>query len=169
MMTDTYPVTRGPVTTGLFAVKHDGKPIVGPLDENGAFAFLLHHQGQSVSYALTYGGYTIEEIQPWSDDEAKRYANQARGLFNHGHAGYWDEMTRDNCGACALEGWRESDEEGDLAPNYGGWARAYVEAQRWIPDRWRAAYESDQLHGDNPAYSVALARSVAYFGVRFGA
>lgn len=41
-------------------VKHDGEEVARVEDENAAFIWLLRHQGQSVDYALKYGGYTVE-------------------------------------------------------------------------------------------------------------
>jgi hypothetical protein len=41
-------------------VDRDGKQVAGPFDsEVDAFGWLLNHQGQSVHYATTYGGYAF--------------------------------------------------------------------------------------------------------------
>lgn len=45
-----------------FRVLHDGNLIYTAPSENAAFVWLLHHQGQSVQYATTYGGYEIVEM-----------------------------------------------------------------------------------------------------------
>ena len=85
-----------------------------------------------------------------------------------------DQLTRENCGACVLGGYRPRDDWGDpeldtdaAGPNYAGWARIYVEARRVIPKRWEAAFLA-QLHTpDNLRYAEAVARSVVTFGYRF--
>ncbi len=82
----------------------------------------------------------------------------AVGAFRH-YAGC-PKNDPDNCGACALE-------TGDIeGPNYAGWARAYVEAKRPIPSRWKDAFEAEQK-SSNTAYAAALKTSIAQFGVKF--
>jgi hypothetical protein len=64
-------------------VKRDGEP-VSPVfaGQNDAFAWLLHHQGQSVSHAMTHEGYSIEpaewsheavELRLWADSDSESY------------------------------------------------------------------------------------------------
>ena len=45
-------------------ITRDGKVIAVVATENDAFVWLLRRQGQSVSYATTYGGYKIRERIP---------------------------------------------------------------------------------------------------------
>lgn len=114
-------------------------------------------------------------IQPWSDDKAREYAGMAsRCLFQHDHnASDRDPLTRENCGACVLGGYRPrggwGDEELDAkgaGPNYSGWARVYVEARASIPRKWRDAFQRER-DSENRGYAIALERSIATFGVRF--
>ena len=113
--------------------------------------------------------------QPWSADEARKlHAIAQQMLVRHDHnPSDRDPLTRENCGACVLNGYRPRGGYGDpemdapgAGPNYAGWARIYVEAGRPIPAKWRRAFE-EQLHSDNSAYSRALERSIATFVVRF--
>lgn len=50
--------------SGLHYVSRDGER-VSPyfVDENGTFAWLLGHQGQSVSHATTHEGYRFETVK----------------------------------------------------------------------------------------------------------
>lgn len=103
----------------------------------------------------------------WSPGEAARLRATARRLFrDHGHAGWWDDLTRSSCGACALNGWGEADDGEGLEPNYGGWGRLFVEAGRVVPARYAAAFWVE-LGQDSP-YGACLRRSVRTFGVRVG-
>jgi len=45
-----------------YAVKRDGVIVAECDDANAAFTWLLRHQGQSVFYATTYGGYAIAPV-----------------------------------------------------------------------------------------------------------
>lgn len=68
-------------------VRHDGAVIHAvtqaeagdALPANLAFEWLLHHQGQSVDYALRYGGYEIVEVFGDGSEEALRYGGQGAG------------------------------------------------------------------------------------------
>ena len=42
-------------------IKQDGKVVATVKDSNEAFTWILNHQGQSVDYALRYGGYSAED------------------------------------------------------------------------------------------------------------
>jgi hypothetical protein len=42
-------------------VKQYGKQVAEVADDNAAFEWLLKHQGQSVSYALRHGGYSVTD------------------------------------------------------------------------------------------------------------
>jgi hypothetical protein len=96
--------------------------------------------------------------------EARQLAAQARSLFrDHGHDGYNDALTRGSCGACALEGYGESNESGSLEPNHSGWERAYVQASRPIPAKYRQAFEDERIAGT--PYATELERDITTFGV----
>ena len=49
-------------TEDRYAVKRDGAMVAECADANAAFTWLLQHQGQSVHYATTYGGYAIVPV-----------------------------------------------------------------------------------------------------------
>lgn len=111
-----------------------------------------------------------DDVTAWPAETARYHAATARQcLTDHGHGWRFDspeeqEMTRENCGACVLAGYgARPAEEG---PNYGGWARIYVEARRPVPADWRGAFRRE-LASDNRGYAAALARSIATFGVTF--
>jgi hypothetical protein len=46
----------------LARVCRDGVALTDAMPENDAFAWLLHHQGQSVDWACKYEGYSIEPV-----------------------------------------------------------------------------------------------------------
>jgi hypothetical protein len=98
---------------------------------------------------------------------ASELRSTAINLFNaHGHPGHNDRLTRENCGACALGGYAAHDETGSLQPNHAGWARAYVQAGRPIPKKFRAAFEDERV-SENAAYAAGLATDIATFGVEY--
>lgn len=162
----------------LYAVTRDGKTVAGPFDDDFAAAgWLLHNQPQSVAWATKHEGYAIVAIEPWGEDEAKRHAAIARQVMyrdefhNARHYGENDPLTRANCGPCVLSGYADPDDtehDPNDGPNYAGWARLYVQANRPIPERWREAFHRELHVADNPSYSVALARDIATYGVTFG-
>lgn len=45
-----------------WVVTRDGKPLASLASEADAFAWLLHHQGQSTDWAMKYEGYAITEV-----------------------------------------------------------------------------------------------------------
>jgi len=168
------------MTTGLnsrtpVVVTHDGVD-VSPVLPNGdvAFGWLLRHQPFSTDYAVKWGGYAVRtlDVEPWDDATAGQHARSARGVFVHQHTDDdWfdaetEQIVRENCSACVLRGYGETREGGTLQPNHASWARLYVENRRPIPERYRAGFVAE-MNSDNTAYAEALARSVAYFGVRF--
>lgn len=115
-----------------------------------------------------------EIVQPWDADTARTLRGQARNLMNHGHSWHFTfprerEMTRENCGACALSGYGESTESGPLEPNYAGWARVYVEAGHAIPKKYREAFEATRRRTDNPLYVEGLERDIVTFGLHWRA
>ena len=72
---------------------------------------------------------------------------------------------RDNCGACALKGYRRNGAEiAHDTINYSGWARDYVQAQRGIPKRFIPGFVRELL-SDNRAYADALREDIVYFGL----
>jgi hypothetical protein len=164
-------------TPGAAQVTRDGKPvspILASTDE--AFGWLLGHQPMSTDWAIRYEGYAVERIpaEPWTNEETERaqLRYMAAAAFRHGHSNTFhdaddEELTRDNCGACALAGYGEHETDGILQPNYCNWARDYVEAGRPIPARWRPAFHAVLNADDNPAHHDALLRSLATWGVRF--
>lgn len=110
---------------------------------------------------------------------------QAGGMFTrHEHGAHADRLTRENCGACVLGGYGATDDDG---PNYAGWARAYVQARRPVPSKWRNAFlaelgetngpvntewsqyaQSNHGPADHPTpYAAALHDDVATWGVLF--
>lgn len=88
-------------------------------------------------------------------------------LRGHGHPGYDDDETRTACGACALEGFGETRDNGALEPSYGGWERIYVQAGMPIPAKYREAFEDARASDDNTQYAIGLALDIATFGVTF--
>ena len=65
----------------------------------------------------------------------------------------------DNCSGCALT-------TGRRAPNYSAWPLAYMENDRVVPARWRAAFKCE-LASENEAYAANLRSVLAAHGVRF--
>lgn len=88
--------------------------------------------------------------------EADRLSKMAKGLFNQ-HFGTCKGWEKDNCDSCTLE---------TNGPNYAGWARVYVEAERPIPESWRSAFY-DELVSENWLYRKKLEESLHWFGVRW--
>lgn len=113
---------------------------------------------------------TTEQIEPWSSIERRALELIAKQLFkcdvHEQHNDY-----REHCGACVLRGYLsesaiadgQSDADG---PNYAGWARCYVQAQKQVPLRWMRAFLG-QLESDNDSYSACLKRDVATWRVIF--
>lgn len=156
-----------------FMLTHDGEPVSGKqhAGEMGVMSEMLRAQPFSTDYATTWGGYAVipVELDIWPADEAAALATKARRMFrDHGHEMTFDDaderdMVMSSCGACALNGYGADDD----GPNYGAWARTYVQAGRKILPEWRAAFERE-LESDNRAYAAALARDVRTFGRTFG-
>ncbi len=104
-----------------------------------------------------YGRASNGVSEPWPADEARRHQATARRMFSEGHSYPHRGVDADNCGYCALT------HGGAEGPNYSGWARLYIEAQRPMPKKWHGAFERE-LASDNTAYADALRRSIATFG-----
>ena len=83
-------------------------------------------------------------------------------------------IVRENCGACALEGYCSECERVAKGcqhlreiggANYAGWERLYVESKRPIPKEWQEAFIS-ALKAQTP-YAERLRADVREFGVRW--
>ena len=173
-----------PKQPGACRVTRDGEPASELLPSASvAFGWLLGHQPMSCDWAARYEGWAIERepAEPWSLAEAAQHRRMAGQNFNHGHGpgtsshyGAWrdaeeEQLVRDNCGACALEGWGElsgPDAPHGLHQPNTGFARLYVEAGRPLPRRWLPAFVAELNADDNPGHHDALLRSLATWGLR---
>lgn len=111
----------------------------------------------------------FDEITP-NDERERRIALSLLARHDHNISDK-SPLTRENCGACVLNGYISRDDRQNGArdsdgPNYAGWARIYVQAGRHIPAKWHKAFDAE-LASDNQAYSDALRRDIYIFGVRF--
>lgn len=96
----------------------------------------------------------------------------AQSLFKHeaGHLSGTSE--RENCGACALEGYLSRSARADLKSqgmhhpiiNYSGWLRVYIQAGRFIPSKFRKALE-EELKSDNKLYLNATKEDIKIYGI----
>jgi hypothetical protein len=86
-------------------------------------------------------------------------------LTRHDHPTWTrDQLTRENCGACVLNGYHPKGEpRTDI--NYAGWARVYVQAGKTIPSNLFMAFLAE-LASDNRAYANALLGDIEYFGIK---
>lgn len=86
-------------------------------------------------------------------------------LNRHDHPRYiTDQLTRENCGACVLNGYHPRGEpRTDI--NYAGWARIYIEAGKAIPANLFMAFLAE-LASDNRAYANALLDDILHFGIK---
>lgn len=167
-------------------VTRDGDPVSPILPTpDVAFGWLLRHQPFSTDWAMKYEGYAVESVpmEPLTVGEARDAARVARQLLRHDHlpigseafrewTGGTDEtvrLTRENCAACALDGYGADTDGGTvpLSPNYAAWERVYVQARRPIPHRWLPAFVASLNDEVNPSFAAALLRDVATWGVRF--
>lgn len=106
------------------------------------------------------------KAEPWNEADAKGLRATSRALLarhDHGREFYGPEdekLTRENCGACVLNGYGSH----GTAPNYAGWLRVFIEAGRPVPALW---LDTEMLDAQtwNPAYYSAILRSVATFGL----
>lgn len=153
----------------LVVVAHRTRGISSRMTANEAFAWLLDHQGQSVAYALTEGGYRLEAVPAdrWSRAEAAALTRTAAQLMNrHDHEfSDRDRLTRENCGACCLSGYRPRGGWGDdiePGPNYAGWERIYTQARRPILRAWVPTY--DRSADEDTPYGAALRMDIATYG-----
>lgn len=71
--------------------------------------------------------------------------------------------TRENCGACTLNGYHPKGERRDFI-NYAGWARIYIQAGKRIPKNLQFAFLAE-LASDNRAYADALKADILEFGI----
>lgn len=178
----------------FYLVSRDGVPFaayVTAAQRAGAVAILpnadgVHRFGGAV-YALT-----DVDAEPWPADGSESFGETPAAmvrratamLTEHGHAWRFStredrELTRSNCGACALSGYGLTDRDiRRCGPDYAGWARVYVQAGRPVPIGWSAPLwrelagagriDPDGQTGDaNDRYGNALRRDVATFGLMF--
>lgn len=176
MTTDATPTVHP-----LYVITRDGAPVTGILPtEIDVLAWFHRHTSQSMDYALRYAGYAVTTLAGHAAEprhllaQRKLRRDAAYALTNHADPqGCRDDLTRDNCEACALTGYGEHNEAGHgyWAPNTARWARTYVEAGRPIPEKWRRAFIADMNEtndaGEPTSYAEELCRDIATFGVRF--
>jgi hypothetical protein len=159
--------------TGFYLTR-DGRPVSGRVypSDNGVLVELHRVQSMSFDWAIRYEGYGVGETEAdvWPADEARELARTARRMMRdhgdpegQGHRNA-DDMTRENCGACALAGYGASDEEGPLGPNYAGWARVYVQSGTRVPPEWHEAFLAELATPDSARYVTALSRDIRTFG-----
>lgn len=115
---------------------------------------------------------TYKPTTPGNENDAMNNRIALQLLNRHDHnPSDKSTLTRQNCGACILNGYLGQYERGQGqkvsdGPNYAGWARVYVQARRIIPRKWNKAFHAE-LNSDNTAYAKALQRDVEVFGVSF--
>ncbi len=64
-MAKTSPNYYAPLEiAGPMVITRDGKDVSPVVEGSAAFSWLLRHQGQSVEYALRYGGYSARPATP---------------------------------------------------------------------------------------------------------
>lgn len=104
----------------------------------------------------------------WSEPESANIRERARYAFrDHGHGNDWDDMTRDSCGACALNGWRAFNDGDGFGPNYAGWERLFVQSGRTIPREYAGRFFRTLVDAeDNERYRVCLMRDIVTYGLR---
>lgn len=85
----------------------------------------------------------------------------------HDHPAWMrDPMTRENCGACLLQGYHPRGEaRNDI--NYAGWERIYIQIGLRIPPGLFEAFLNELANDDpdNRGYVEALRDDVRYWGV----
>lgn len=157
-------------------IKRDG--IAVAVTDNPLAWFHRHVAYCSMHHALEHEGYSVEEPEPWNDEEAQKERSQARSYLygdefhNRGGCRREGRLGQENCAQCCLAGYEPRGGFGDGysvkrdGPNVAGWTRVYVQAERSIPRYWSDAF-IDALNSDNRAYADALARDIATFGVSF--
>lgn len=114
-------------------------------------------------------------VEPWPSDVRAREGRMARAMVRgdeyhqkvcgRGALRTWE---RESCGTCALLGWRPpNDNEWPTGrPNYGGWARVYVQAGEPIPRAWLPAFVDELNDAESASYRECLRRDVATWGFR---
>ena len=84
-------------------------------------------------------------------------------LRRHDHTPTSAPETRENCGACTLNGYHPKGERRDFI-NYAGWARVYIQAGKRIEKRLQFAFLAE-LASENRAYADALKQDIRDFGI----
>jgi hypothetical protein len=191
-LTDPQPVV----------IVRDGMPVTGrvhPGDSMSVIGELHRLTPMSADWAMRWEGYAIVPApvgDVWPDESREGDAFDAFGqhtregiarnaryqFHDHGHAPIDlkgeltedDEMTADNCSACALTGylpaWVIADRtrEGMTDPHAGGpnvaWERTYVEAGKRIPAEWADAFHASLEDSSNLRWRACLARSIRTYG-----
>lgn len=85
-------------------------------------------------------------------------------LNRHDHTGAGTTQEKENCGACVLNGYGEKKNGEPIAPNYSGWARVYVQAQKMIPNKYWNAFQ-EEMCSDNKLYAKALMEDCKFYGL----
>lgn len=86
-------------------------------------------------------------------------------LTQHDHpARFNDQLTRENCGACALNGYHPRGEKRTFI-NYAGWARVYIQAGKAIPNNLFLAFMAE-LASDNRLYADGLRDDIKHYGIK---
>lgn len=160
-----------------FVILRDGNPVSGRVHQSDLSALGEFHRiaSYSLDHAVRFEGYRLApvlDVDTWGPETRVRFAREARyALRDHGHETEFvdaadEKLTRENCGACALDGYG-AHADGDtapLAPNYAGWARIYVKAGMRVREEWHAGFLAE-LEDENERYREALHRDVRTFGV----
>lgn len=96
--------------------------------------------------------------------ENTKYKQAVNLLTQHDCGNSRTILARENCGACVLNGFHDT-EQTPIAPNYSGWARVYVQACKQIPRKYAGAFMFELSRTDNIPYVEALKEDVINYGV----
>jgi hypothetical protein len=183
-------------------ITRDGMPVTGkvhPGDTSSVIGEFHRLAPYSLDHGTRWEGYAIVPApvaDVWPDESREGDAFDTFGqstregiartaryvMRDHGHPPINlkgkltddEEMTADNCAACALTGylpsWVITDRTAEgIADPYAagpcvGWERTYVEAGKRIPEVWRDAFHASLADTDNLRWRAALARSIRTYG-----
>jgi len=107
--------------------------------------------------------YTQEELlalRPWPESEERKLSRIATDLFRYDHGPRPTALVRDNCGACALQGYNRLPKSEGGGLNYAGWKRVFIQSNTFISRKKVLA----ALASENKAYVRALRRDLVTFG-----